>query len=115
MLVSNNLVCSACGYALRGLDADGECPECGQRIPRSIAKSQRGPGPVFIFLKILFLIVIAVLCFVVPTIWGAINAEYGNRGPNGEYLVNVNHVAIYSAIFSLITTAVLAYLLLRKR
>jgi hypothetical protein len=35
-LVSPGVVCVHCGYDLRGLDARGRCPECGQEIAPSV-------------------------------------------------------------------------------
>lgn len=34
--VAANLHCPTCGYNLRGLDADGVCPECGAAIARAV-------------------------------------------------------------------------------
>src|SRR4051812_19244208 len=34
---NDHLSCCGCGYLLRGLDAGGRCPECGESIARSIA------------------------------------------------------------------------------
>jgi hypothetical protein len=34
--VQSPLVCSSCGYALRGLPLEGVCPECGTEIQASV-------------------------------------------------------------------------------
>lgn len=34
--IASNLHCPTCGYNLRGLDADGVCPECGAAIARAV-------------------------------------------------------------------------------
>ena len=50
------LPCLECGYDLRGLDAHGSCPECGELIalstrgPTSVARTPciRSPKPMFL-------------------------------------------------------------------
>jgi len=37
MAANQQLSCTACGYSLRGLSRDRKCPECGQRVRRSMA------------------------------------------------------------------------------
>ena len=39
-IVPEDRPCVACGYALRGLPADGACPECGMSIRRSLSGDQ---------------------------------------------------------------------------
>lgn len=34
--IDHDIVCSACGYNLRGLLPDGKCPECGTPIAESV-------------------------------------------------------------------------------
>jgi hypothetical protein len=36
-----NLVCSRCGYRLRGIDPEGRCPECGQDVAETLAANDR--------------------------------------------------------------------------
>jgi Zn finger protein HypA/HybF involved in hydrogenase expression len=35
------LLCTACGYDLRGLVLDGRCPECGTPVSESLARGSR--------------------------------------------------------------------------
>lgn len=37
-------MCEACGYALKGLSAEGDCPECGLAITESSPVLRTGPG-----------------------------------------------------------------------
>lgn len=38
----DDLLCERCGYALRGLDAEGVCPECGREIAASLPERRAG-------------------------------------------------------------------------
>lgn len=37
--------CANCGYSLKGLPVDGNCPECGTPIVRSVGGDARSNGP----------------------------------------------------------------------
>ena len=39
MVVAKCLLCARCGYDLRGMRADGDCPECGEPIPLTIIET----------------------------------------------------------------------------
>ena len=40
---NRNSLCERCGYALVGLSAEGNCPECGQPIAESSPVHRTGP------------------------------------------------------------------------
>jgi hypothetical protein len=40
----NDTLCEGCGYALKGLHAEGDCPECGLLIAESSPDLRGGPG-----------------------------------------------------------------------
>ena len=39
MVIAQSLPCARCGYDLRGLQADGDCPECGEPLRLTIIET----------------------------------------------------------------------------
>jgi len=70
-LVEDEIPCVYCGYLLRGLEPEGECPECGSPIERSLrgdllcyadpdwlARLRRGVSLILWYIALLFLLII---------------------------------------------------------
>jgi hypothetical protein len=44
-MIERDLLCARCGYNLRGLSAEGLCPECGKHIGETLELERRARGP----------------------------------------------------------------------
>ena len=42
MMAAPGVLCEACGYDLGGLPVEGECPECGRAVARSLPEHRKG-------------------------------------------------------------------------
>jgi len=63
--------------------------------------------------KVLILALTCTILFAGGSIYSGLYAEYGHRGPKGEYLFNTG--IAWSAGVSLVVTGLLGFLLFRKK
>ena len=62
--IATDLPCAICGYNLKGLSPDSNCPECGQAVARTFTADLRHSDPAWLRHQANTMLLLAALCFV---------------------------------------------------
>lgn len=106
--------CIHCGYNLRGLSSDGQCPECGQPILDALSRSKQAdpPSPAYRLAKL------AILVASVST-WGTgigaciVRPDCSNWGPLKIFCTEA--CVLMAAVCGAIAFAVVGFLMVSAR